>query len=132
MSGTAVLRRVVIADDDPDIRALMVIAAERAGVEIVAAVDNGQAVLDAIEPGGVDLIVLDISMPGMSGLEVADRMRSDSRFDSTKILIVSASVQMLTDQRSVEVRSDRFIVKPFSPRQLAVTITEMLDEGERA
>ena len=132
MSDTAVLRRVVIADDDPDIRALMVIAAERAGVEIVAAVDNGQAVLDAIEPGGVDLIVLDISMPGMSGLEVADRMRSDSRFDSTKILIVSASVQMLTDQRSVEVRSDRFIVKPFSPRQLAVTITEMLDEGERA
>ncbi len=132
MSGTAVLRRVVIADDDPDIRALMVIAAERAGVEIVAAVDNGQAVLDAIEPGGVDLVVLDISMPGMSGLEVADRMRSDSRFDSTKILIVSASVQMLTDQRSVEVRSDRFIVKPFSPRQLAVTITEMLDDGERA
>jgi CheY-like chemotaxis protein len=132
MSGTAVVRRVVIADDDPDIRALMVFAAQRAGVEIVAAVDNGQAVLDAIEPGGVDLIVLDISMPGMSGLEVADRMRSDSRFDSTKILIVSASVQMLTDQRSVEVRSDRFIVKPFSPRQLAVTITEMLDEAERA
>ncbi len=130
MSETAALRRVVIADDDPDIRALMVIAAERAGVEIVAAVDNGQAVLDAIEDGEVDLIVLDISMPGMSGLEVADRMRSQSRFDSTRILIVSASVQMLTDQASVEVRSDRFIVKPFSPRQLAATITEMLDGSD--
>jgi CheY-like chemotaxis protein len=123
---------VVIADDDPDIRALMVISAERAGVEIVAAVDNGQAVLDAVEPGGIDLIVLDISMPGMSGLEVADRLRADSRFDSTQILIVSASVQMLTDQASVEVRSDRFIVKPFSPRQLAATITEMLDGSETA
>lgn len=131
MSETAVtVRRVVVADDDPDIRALMVIAAQRAGVEIVAAVDNGQAVLDAIEGGGVDLIVLDISMPGMSGLEVADRMRADSRFDSTQILIVSASVQMLTDQASVEVRSDRFIVKPFSPRLLATTITEMLDGSD--
>jgi CheY-like chemotaxis protein len=123
---------VVIADDDPDIRRLMVIAAERAGVEIVAAVDNGQAALDAVDGGGVDLIVLDISMPVMSGLEVADRMRADARFDSTLILIVSASVQMLTDQASVEVRSDRFIVKPFSPRQLATTITEMLDGSEVA
>ncbi len=123
---------MVIADDDPDIRALMIIAAQRAGVEIVAAVDNGQAVLDAIDGGGVDLIVLDISMPGMSGLEVADRMRADSRFDSTLILVVSASVQMLTDQASVEVRSDRFIVKPFSPRQLAATITEMLDRTDPA
>lgn len=130
MTETAVVRRVVIADDDPDIRALMEIAAMRAGVEIVASVDNGQAVLDAVEPGGVDLIVLDISMPGMSGLEVADRMRSDSRFDATQILIVSASVQMLTDQASVEVRSDRFIVKPFSPRQLAATITEMLERSD--
>jgi CheY-like chemotaxis protein len=130
VTETAVVRRVVIADDDPDIRALMEIAAMRAGVEIVASVDNGQAVLDAVEPGGVDLIVLDISMPGMSGLEVADRMRSDSRFDATQILIVSASVQMLTDQASVEVRSDRFIVKPFSPRQLAATITEMLERSD--
>ncbi|NEN06824.1 response regulator [Diaminobutyricibacter tongyongensis] len=132
MSDAAVLRRVVIADDDPDIRALMVIAAERAGVEIAASVDNGQAVLDAIEPGDIDLIVLDISMPGMSGLEVVDRMRAESRFDSTRILIVSASVQMLTDQASVEVRSDRFIVKPFSPRQLAATITEMLEGSGRS
>ncbi|WP_345764127.1 response regulator [Diaminobutyricibacter sp. McL0608] len=132
MSEAAVLRRVVIADDDPDIRALMVIAAERAGVEVVAAVDNGQAAFDAIEAGGIDLVVLDISMPVMSGLEVADRMRADSRFDATLILIVSASVQMLTDQRSVEVRSDRFIVKPFSPRQLAGTITEMLDGSDDA
>lgn len=126
------VRRVVIADDDPDIRALMIIAAQRAAVEIVAAVDNGQAVLDAIDGGGVDLVVLDISMPGMSGLEVADRMRADSRFDSTLILVVSASVQMLTDQASVEVRSDRFIVKPFSPRELAATITEMLDRTDPA
>ncbi|WP_426520417.1 response regulator [Diaminobutyricibacter sp. McL0618] len=132
MSETAVVRRVVIADDDPDIRALMIIAAQRAAVEIVAAVDNGQAVLDAIDGGGVDLVVLDISMPGMSGLEVADRMRADSRFDSTLILVVSASVQMLTDQASVEVRSDRFIVKPFSPRELAATITEMLDRTDPA
>lgn len=124
--------RIVIADDDSDIRALMVIAAQRAGVEIVAAVDHGQAVLDVLGDEGVDLVVLDISMPGMNGLEVAERIRSDDRYARTRILIVSASVQMLTDQPSVEVRSDRFIVKPFSIRQLSTTITEMLQGAETA
>ena len=62
--ATARGKRVVIADDDDDIRRLMIIAANRAGVEIVAAVDNGQAALDAVRAGGIDLAVLDISMPG--------------------------------------------------------------------
>ena len=81
---------------------------------------------------GARRIAVSLTDGGLSGLEVADRMRADARYDSTLILIVSASVQMLTDQASVEVRSDRFIVKPFSPRQLATTITEMLDGSEHA
>ena len=51
-------KRVVIADDDDDIRGLMTIAASRAGVDIVAAVDNGRAALDAVRSGGVDLAVV--------------------------------------------------------------------------
>jgi two-component system, OmpR family, response regulator len=122
-------KRVVIADDDADIRALMVIAAERAGVEVVAAVDNGRLALDAVRAGGIDLAVLDISMPGLNGVEVAESIRADSATSSTLILMVSASVQLLTDHGVVAERSDSFIIKPFSPKALSLRIREMLGIG---
>ncbi|MGO4536143.1 response regulator [Leifsonia sp. 2MCAF36] len=125
-------KRVVIADDDDDIRGLMTIAANRAGVEIVAAVDNGTAALDAVRSGGVDLAVLDISMPGLNGVQVAEAIRADELTRSTLILMVSASVQLLTDHGVVADRSDSFIVKPFSPRLLSIRIREMLELGEPA
>jgi two-component system OmpR family response regulator len=118
-------RRIVIADDDDDIRGLMQIAAERAGVDVVAA-DNGRSALDAVLAGGVDLAVLDISMPGLNGIEVAQAIRADERARKTLILMISASVQLLTDHGEVSDLSDGFIVKPFSPRVLTARIREML------
>ena len=125
-------KRVVIADDDADIRGLMVIAANRAGVEIAAAVDNGRAALDAVNEGGIDLAVLDISMPGLNGVEVAEAIRGDEQTSSTLILMVSASVQLLTDHGVVADRSDSFIIKPFSPRVLSERIRSMLGLGDPA
>ena len=125
-------KRVVIADDDDDIRGLMTIAANRAGVEIVAAVDNGRAALEAVRSGQVDLAVLDISMPGLNGVEVAEAIRSDDDTRATLILMVSASVQLLTDHGVVADRSDSFIIKPFSPRLLSERIRSMLGLGEPA
>jgi len=125
VSGAGV-PRVVIADDDDDIRGLMQIAARRAGVEVVAAVDNGPAALDAVREGGIDLVVLDISMPGMNGVEVAEAVRADPVASATLILMVSASVQLLTDHGVVAERSDSFIIKPFSPKVLSARIREML------
>jgi two-component system OmpR family response regulator len=120
------LKRVVIADDDDDIRALMVIAAKRAGVEIVASVDNGRDALTAVQNGCIDLAVLDISMPGLNGVEVAESIRTHDTTRRTLILMVSASVQLLTDHGVVAERSDSFIIKPFSPRVLSARIREML------
>jgi two-component system, OmpR family, response regulator len=121
---TARVPRIVIADDDDDIRGLMVIAAKRAGVEVVAAVDNGRAALDALLTDDIDLAVLDISMPGLNGVEVAETVRAQR--PQTLILMVSASVQLLTDHGVVAERSDSFIIKPFSPRVLTDRIRAML------
>lgn len=126
---TDVVKRVVVADDDADIRTLMVIAAERAGVEVVAAVDNGRLALDAVRAGGIDLAVLDISMPGLNGVQVAESIRADSEMKKTLILMVSASVQLLTDHGVVADRSDGFMIKPFSPKALSGRIREMLGIG---
>ncbi|AAT88822.1 AraC family transcriptional regulator [Leifsonia xyli subsp. xyli] len=126
------LKRVVIADDDDDIRALMMIAAGRAGVEIVAAVDNGLAALAEVRAVDIDLAVLDISMPGLNEVEVAGAIRGDTGMRNTLILMVSASVQLLTDHGVVADRSDSFIIKPFSLRLLSQRIREMLAIGEPA
>ncbi|MFF1573762.1 response regulator transcription factor [Leifsonia sp. NPDC058292] len=123
---TADLKRIVIADDDDDIRALMVIAAKRAGVEVVASVDNGRDALAAVCTGGIDLAVLDISMPGLNGVEVAESIRTHDASRGTLILMVSASVQLLTDHGVVAEWSDGFIIKPFSPRVLSARIRELL------
>lgn len=127
---TARIPRVVIADDDDDIRGLMVIAANRAGVEVVAAVDNGRAALDVLLAEQVDLAVLDISMPALNGVEVAEAVRAQR--PETLILMVSASVQLLTDHGVVAERSDSFIIKPFSPRVLTERIRQMLEIEVRA
>ena len=119
-------KRVVIADDDDDIRGLMVIAAGRAGVEVAAVVDNGTAALDAVRDGGIDLVVLDISMPGLNGVEVAQAIRAEAATRATRILMVSASVQLLSDHGAVAETSDGFLIKPFSPRVLSNRIREIL------
>ena len=119
-------KRVVIADDDDDIRGLMIIAAGRAGVEVAAVADNGTAALEAVREGGVDLVVLDISMPGLTGVEVAEAIRAEEATRATRILMVSASVQMLSDHGAVADTSDGFLIKPFSPRVLSNRIRELL------
>ena len=90
------------------------------------------AALDAVNEGGIDLAVLDISMPGLNGVEVAEAIRGDALTKDTLILMVSASVQLLTDHGVVANRSDSFIVKPFSPRVLSDRIRSMLGLGEPA
>lgn len=121
---TGRVQRIVIADDDDDIRGLMVIAAKRVGVEVVAAVDNGRSALETLLADDIDLAVLDISMPGLNGVEVAEAVRAQR--PDTLILMVSASVQLLTDHGVVAERSDGFIIKPFSPRVLTERIRAML------
>jgi two-component system OmpR family response regulator len=122
----------VIADDDADIRQLVVIAARRAGVEVAAEVDNGRSAWEVVSRGGIDLAILDISMPGMDGLEVAQLIRDDPSLTATQVLMVSASVQMLTGHgeldSAVGIIANRFILKPFSPRDLANTIADMMME----
>jgi DNA-binding response OmpR family regulator len=93
-------------------------------VEVVAAVDNGRSALDTLLSEVVDLAVLDISMPGLNGVEVAEAVRAQR--PDTLILMVSASVQLLTDHGVVAERSDSFIIKPFSPRVLTERIRAML------
>ena len=83
-------KRVVIADDDADIRVLIAIAVRKAGLGLVAEESDGAAALDAIRRVRPDLAILDVSMPAMTGIEVCRSVREDISLDSVRLILLSA------------------------------------------
>jgi DNA-binding response OmpR family regulator len=117
VSGT-----VVIADDDGDIRALVRISATRAGLDVVAEVEDGDAALAAIRLSIPDIAILDVAMPGLSGLDVCRLVRAESALDGVRILLLSASVDEPTITAGMNAGAADYLSKPFSPRELAARL----------
>lgn len=109
---------VVVADDDPDIRALVTIAVRKAGLDLVASVGDGALALAAIREHRPDLAILDVAMPELSGLDVCRRVRSDDSMGDIRILLLSASVDEASRSVGIDAGADYFLAKPFSPREL--------------
>lgn len=122
--------RTLVADDDPDIRSLMEITAIMAGLDVVSVVSNGRSALEAIEAGGIDLAILDISMPEMSGLEVLQRVRTNLPRTEPRVVLVSASVDAASLAAGLDSGADDYVTKPFSPRSFAGRLRELAQEWE--
>jgi DNA-binding response OmpR family regulator len=114
--------RVVIADDDADIRALVTISAKRAGLEVVASVGNGAEALAVIRSLVPDLALLDVTMPGMSGVEVCRAVRSDQDLAKVRILLLSAAVDDDSRVAGLAAGATDYLIKPFSPRELGARL----------
>jgi DNA-binding response OmpR family regulator len=111
--------RVIIADDDADIRALVKISAVRAGLNVVAEAVDGDEALAAIRLLVPELAILDVSMPGLTGLEICRVVRADSALDGVQILLVSAAADETSIAAGIRAGAADYLSKPFSPRELA-------------
>lgn len=109
---------VVVADDDPDIRALVAIAVRKAGLELAASVGDGALALAAIREHRPDLAILDVAMPELSGLDVCREVRRDEATAGIRVLLLSASVDEASRSIGIDAGADYFLAKPFSPREL--------------
>lgn len=114
MALDAAAARVVIADDDDDIRFLLETAARRAGFEIAGSFGDGRSALQAAFEHTPDVLILDISMPGLSGLEVLASVRAQEQGRRVHAVIVSASADGLTQQAGEDAGADEYLTKPFS------------------
>jgi DNA-binding response OmpR family regulator len=114
---------VVIADDDADIRALVRISAVKAGLDVVAEVGDGDAALAAIQSLVPDIAILDVSMPGLTGVEVCERVRADGELARVRILLLSAAVGEASRERGFAAGAVDYLSKPFSPRELAASLS---------
>ena len=114
--------RILIADDEPNIREVISFALERAGHAIVTA-RNGSEALQAFRRGPLDLIVLDIGMPELDGLEVCRQIRKSS---DVPILFLSARDEEIDRVLGLEIGGDDYVTKPFSARELVARVNVIL------
>ena len=116
---------VLVADDDRDIRELVAVKLRQAGYQVVA-VGDGISALKAAGEHGVAVAVLDVMMPGMSGLDVVRQLRADDRFASVVIVLLTAKSQEFDIETGFALGADDYIVKPFSPRELVHRINAVV------
>jgi DNA-binding response OmpR family regulator len=123
---------VVVADDDADIRSLIVIAVKKAGLKLLAALPDGSSALDAMFEHRPDIALLDVSMPGLTGLEVTRAMRQDEALRECLIFILSAAVDDTAVAAGFEAGADAYMTKPFSPSTLAAQLNSLIADEQMA
>ena len=116
---------VLVADDDADIRDLVAFKLEQAGLEVIA-VEDGQAALEQARARQPTLAVLDVSMPGLSGIDVCRMLRADPATAGMLIIMLTARVQEQDVEGSFSAGADDYVTKPFSPRELVSRIQALL------
>src|SRR4051794_19872678 len=124
----AMSHKILIADDDPHIREVLSFALGKAGMTIAEAGD-GEAALAMVERDRPDLVVLDINMPRMDGLEVCRRLRASG---DLPILFLSSRDDEIDRVVGLELGADDYVVKPFSPREVVARVSAILKRGARA
>jgi two-component system phosphate regulon response regulator PhoB len=121
---------ILVVDDDPDICALLQFKLGSSGHRIRVEHD-GEAALAALEDQDIDLVLLDWMMPRMGGLEVCLAMRADDRFAHVPVLMLTAKAQEADVQRGLSAGADDYILKPFSPREVAARVEASLARAVR-
>ncbi len=119
------VKRLLLVEDEASIREMMRMALERAGYAIQEAEDAAQA--ECILADGLpDLVLLDWMLPGISGIELARRMRKDDYTRELPIIMLTARSEEDDRIRGLESGADDYITKPFSPRELIARIKAVL------
>jgi two-component system OmpR family response regulator len=114
--------KILVVDDDPNLRGLVGLALERAGFTVVTAADGQVALMQAAREAP-DLIVLDQGLPEVDGLEVCRRIRARSE---VPIIFLTARDDELDRILGLELGADDYVTKPFSPRELVARVKAIL------
>jgi two-component system, OmpR family, response regulator MtrA len=120
--------RIVVADDDIDIRELVEFKLSTLGHDVVA-VSDGAAAVDACQARRPDLAVLDVMMPGVSGLDAIRAIRADPGLADLPVILLTARAQENDVETGFDSGADDYITKPFSPRELASRVQALLSRS---
>ena len=111
-------KRVLVVDDDRVIQQLLEVNLELEGYEVVATAADGKEALEKIAELKPDLVILDIMMPKMDGLEVCRRLRADPDLAGIPVILLSARAQDMDIREGLEIGASAYLTKPFDPVEL--------------
>lgn len=118
--------RILVVDDEPHIRRVLSAVLEERGYLVTLASDGDEGLAELGERE-VDLVILDLMMPGASGLEILSHIRSDPVRSGIPVIILTAKGQDTDREAAFAGGADDFLTKPFSPKKLIARIQEILE-----
>lgn len=117
--------KVLVADDEKDIRRLLAFILQKAGYQVIEATDGIEA-LEMAEQNNPDIILLDVMMPKMHGFEVCRNLRSRPATANTPILVLSAQSQSTDIIEALQSGATYYLLKPFTPRELLEKVNKVV------
>jgi DNA-binding response OmpR family regulator len=118
--------RIVVADDDKDVLDLVVYKLSEAGYDTVAVAD-GVAALAAIQADPPNLVILDVMMPGLSGIDVLRQVRAKTATKHLGVILLTARARDVDVDNAFATGATDYVIKPFSPRELLQRVKTVLD-----
>lgn len=119
--------RILVADDEPHIGRIIKTKLEQGPFDVDLVYDGEEALEALASLPPVGLIILDLMMPRLTGLEVLDRIRGDARWSHLPCLILTATGQDHHEQDARRRGANEFMTKPFSPRRLLARVSELVE-----
>jgi len=123
-------KRILVAEDEPDIRGLIVFSLQYAGFEVVEAA-NGQDAVDMAMAAEPDLILLDVRMPKMTGYEACKVLKAEPATRGIPVVFLSARGQEAEIKHGLELGAEEYILKPFAPDELYRRVESILQRLAR-
>ncbi|GEN26855.1 hypothetical protein HVA01_05010 [Halovibrio variabilis] len=123
------MARVLVVDDEPNIVLSIEFLMEQAGFEVVTA-DDGEQALAMVNDSQPDLLLLDISLPGISGFDVLERLRGEEATAHLPIIMLTAHGRDVEREKGLALGADDYITKPFSTQALVEKVQALLSEEQ--
>lgn len=124
-------KRILVVDDDSDLQNLVKVLLERIGLEAIPARTVAEAVAILRVKPLPDLVLLDLMLPDVSGMELLRQMRAKSFFDNLPVVILSALADPDQIREGLETGADRYLTKPYIAHNLTKTVNDVLRQGRR-
>ena len=130
--STPRLCHILVADDEPHIGRIIKMKLEQGPFRVTLAYD-GQEALDLVNNGEqIDLVLLDLMMPKLSGLDVLKRIREQEKFKSLPCIILTAGGEAKHERDALELGATQFLTKPFSPKKLYALVARLTGAPDEA
>jgi DNA-binding response OmpR family regulator len=120
-------KKVLIADDEPNIVISLEFLMEHCGYT-VKVVRNGEEALQQVETFKPDLILLDVMLPLRNGFDVCRKIRENTAFQATKIIMLTAKGRDIEITKGLALGADAYVTKPFGTKELLEQVRKLLDE----